>query len=225
MAGTHVSVDVPTPTPIWDPGQQRMAPFPAVADIGGELHLAAAARPLPSDGATDDLVAASAKGARAAGPAGADLPPARAALASRLALGPTVLARAAWQHFSCDSSGSGSNTAGSPLRYPVTDCQLPSWGCSADGRQRADEVDFGHAIAFDDARDARTRSPRLLLLEERSCQAVPGSLMVSRRLYIASRASPHPSCRGTCASHHERTHRSCRPSNAASRVRDRVRDR
>src|SRR5215210_6113646 len=28
MAGTHVSVDVPTPTPVWDPGQQRMAPFP-----------------------------------------------------------------------------------------------------------------------------------------------------------------------------------------------------
>ena len=30
MAGTHVSVDVPTPTPVWDPGQQRMVPFPQV---------------------------------------------------------------------------------------------------------------------------------------------------------------------------------------------------
>jgi hypothetical protein len=28
MAETHVSVDVPTPTPVWDPEQQRMVPFP-----------------------------------------------------------------------------------------------------------------------------------------------------------------------------------------------------
>jgi hypothetical protein len=97
------------------PGATKDGALPPAADVGGELHVAAAARPLPSEGATDDLVAVSAKGARAAGPASADLPPARAALASRLALGPTVLARAAWQHFSCDSSGSGSNWAGSPL--------------------------------------------------------------------------------------------------------------
>jgi hypothetical protein len=97
------------------PGATKDGALPPAADVGGELHVAAAARPLPSEGATDDLVAVSAKGARAAGPASADLPPARAALASRLALGPIVLARAAWQHFSCDSSGSGSNWAGSPL--------------------------------------------------------------------------------------------------------------
>jgi hypothetical protein len=28
MAETHVSVYVPTPTPVWDPEQQRMVPFP-----------------------------------------------------------------------------------------------------------------------------------------------------------------------------------------------------
>jgi hypothetical protein len=75
------------------PGATKDGALPPAAGVGGELHVAAAARPLPSEGATDDLVAVSAKGARAAGPASADLPPARAALASRLALGPTVLAR------------------------------------------------------------------------------------------------------------------------------------
>jgi hypothetical protein len=70
--------------------------LPAVADIGSELHLAAAACPLPGEGAADDLVVATAKGARAAGPTSADRPPARAMLASRLALAPTILARAGW---------------------------------------------------------------------------------------------------------------------------------
>ena len=28
MAGKHVSVSVPLPRPVWDPGQQGMPPFP-----------------------------------------------------------------------------------------------------------------------------------------------------------------------------------------------------
>jgi hypothetical protein len=53
--------------------------------------------------------------------------------------------------------GSGSNTAGWLLRNRVTDCQPPTWECSADERQRTNEVNFGHAFVVDDVLDACTR--------------------------------------------------------------------
>jgi hypothetical protein len=76
------------------PGATEDGVLPAVADVGCELHLAAAARPLPGEKAANDLVIASATGAPAAGPGSAEPLPARTVLLSRPALAPTVLARA-----------------------------------------------------------------------------------------------------------------------------------